>query len=130
MTWSAVLWFVAIVASIPLLLWVLKRSQMLGSTLTPGTARTVAVLPLSASQKLVTVEVGRGDEKLWLLLGVTPQGISTLHTMAALPPLNPIAPTVPAPVDDVVPAHGPASATFAQLLGRLRGQGPEDAHGR
>ncbi|MCW5635971.1 MAG: flagellar biosynthetic protein FliO [Rubrivivax sp.] len=115
--WTALLWFVAILASIPLLLWLFKRSQLMAGGLVGGTARTVAVLPLSASQRVVTVEVGRGDEKLWLVLGVTPQQITTLHTMAALPPLPP---TIPGAVDDPVP-HRPAAATFAQLLGRLRG---------
>jgi flagellar protein FliO/FliZ len=118
MNWTALGWFLAILASIPLLLWLFKRTQMLGATASLGTARTVAVLPLSASQKVVTVEVGRGDERLWLVLGVTPQSIATLHTMAALPPLPP---TVPGAIDDPVQPHGPASATFAQLLGRLRG---------
>lgn len=128
MNWTALLWFAAIVASIPLLLWLFKRSQMLGGhAAATGTPRAVAVLPLSASQKLVTVEVGRGEDKLWLVLGVTPSGIATLHTMTAPPPA---APTIPAAVDDPVPPHGPASATFAQLLGRLRGHGGGGNHGR
>ena len=50
--------------------------------------RTVAMLPISANQRLLTVEVGSGDERQWLVLGVTPAGIHTLHTMApqACPP--------------------------------------------
>ena len=119
--WKAVLWFVAIVASIPLVLWLFKRSQWLGPQVASGTARTVAVLPLSTSQRLVTVEVGRGEEKLWLVLGVTPSSITTLHTMAALP-------AAPASADDA--DGGPAAATFSQLLGRLRGSKSGDDHGR
>ncbi len=122
MNWTAVLWFLAIVASIPLLLWLFKRSQLLGASAPTGTARTVAVLPLSTSQKLVTVEVGRGDDKFWLVLGVTPQSITTLHTMTALPP---VPATVPAAVEDLAPPHGPAAATFSQLLTRLRGTAPD-----
>ena len=132
MNWTALLWFVAIVASIPLLLWLFKRSQLLGANAVTGTARTVAVLPLSASQKLVTVEVGRGDEKLWLVLGVTPSNITTLHTMMALPTIPPTmpggfgagtdAPAMTGPQKLDMPA-GPPAATFAQLLGRLRGSG-------
>jgi flagellar protein FliO/FliZ len=108
MTWTAVLWFVAIVAMIPLALWVLKRTPMGGAASGPGAPRTVAVMPLSAQQRLVTVEVGQGEERLWLVLGVTPHGIRTLHTMA---PQTPAAPATPQP---------PAAA-FAQLLGRMRG---------
>jgi flagellar protein FliO/FliZ len=107
-TWTAVLWFMAIVAMIPLALWVLKRTPMGGAHSGPGTPRTVAVMPLSAQQRLVTVEVGQGDERLWLVLGVTPHGIRTLHTMA---------PQTAAPAE--VPP--PPAAAFAQLLGRLRG---------
>jgi flagellar protein FliO/FliZ len=107
-TWTAVLWFCAIVAMIPLALWVLKRTPMGGAAGTPGTPRAVAVMPLSAQQRLVTVEVGQGDERLWLVLGVTPHGIRTLHTMAPQTPVQ----HAPSP---------PPAAAFAQLLGRLRG---------
>jgi len=126
MSWGALLWFVAILASIPLLLWLFKRSQWLGADPMSGTARPVAVLPLSASQKLVTVEVGRGDDKLWIVLGVTASSINTLHTMAALPPLPP---SGPGGLGDPNGTGGPAAATFAQLLGRLRGNDP-GPHGR
>ena len=40
------------------------------------------MLPLSTSQRIVTVEIGSGDERRWLVLGVTPTAITTLHTMA------------------------------------------------
>lgn len=105
--WTAVLWFVAILAAIPLCLWLLKRTPMGQGGGAPGTPRTVAVLPLTAQQRLVTVEVGQGEERLWLVLGVSAQGISTLHTM------------VPQTAGPGEPPTPPA-ATFAQLLGRLR----------
>jgi flagellar protein FliO/FliZ len=76
------LWsFAIVVALIPLALWLLKRTPMGGAGKGEG-LRSVAVLPLSASQRIVTVEVGVGNEKRWLVLGVTPQSITTLHTMA------------------------------------------------
>jgi flagellar protein FliO/FliZ len=113
--WTPLLWFAAIIALIPLVLWLLKRSPLAGGGMgKPGTPRAVAMLPLSAQQKLVTVEVGLGEERLWLVLGVSPQGIRTLHTMA---PQSAAEPT-PAP---------PPSAAFAQLLTRLRGNGSDDA---
>ncbi len=110
---SALLWFVAVIAAIPLCLWLLKRTPLGQGSGVAGTPRTVAVLPLSAQQKLVTVEVGQGEERLWLVLGVSAQGIHTLHTMAPQ--------TTEAP-----PPPPPPAAAFAQLLGRLRegsGQG-------
>ena len=112
---TSLLWFAAVIACIPLALWLLKRSPLAGGGLArPGTPRAVAVLPLSAQQKLVTVEVGQGDERLWLVLGVSPQGLRTLHTMV---------PQTPA-IDAAAP---PPAAAFAQLLARLRGTGAGDA---
>jgi flagellar protein FliO/FliZ len=105
---TSLLWFAAVIALIPVALWLLKRSPLVGGGLQrPGTPRTVAVMPLSAQQKLVTVEVGQGDERLWLVLGVSPQGIRTLHTMMPS-----------AEVNDGPPP--PPAAAFAQLLDRLR----------
>jgi flagellar protein FliO/FliZ len=109
--YSSLLWFVAIIAFIPLALWLLKRSHWAGGAMVkPGTPKAVAVLPLSAQQKLVTVEVGQGEDRLWLVLGVSPQGIRTLHTM--VPQVD--AAEAPAP---------PPAAAFAQLLNRMRGPG-------
>ena len=110
------MWFFAIVAMIPLALWLLKRTPLGGGMALPGTPRAVAVLPLSAQQKLVTVEVGQGADRQWLVLGVTAQGIRTLHTMAAQ---GDAAATVSAPA---LP-----QAAFAQLLARLRRDGSSGA---
>jgi flagellar protein FliO/FliZ len=110
--WGSLLWFVFIIAMIPLALWLLKRTPLAGGGMgKAGTPHVVAVLPLSAQQKLVTVEVGQGEERLWLVLGVSSQGIRTLHTMAAQNS-----------ADDPASAPPPAAA-FAQLLSRLRGPG-------
>lgn len=79
----SLLWFVVIVAMIPAALWLLKRTPM-GGAGGQGLMRTVAVLPLTPSQRLMTVEVGAGDERRWLVLGVTAQQITTLHSMAPL----------------------------------------------
>ena len=109
--WAALLWFVLVIAAIPALLWLLKRSPLVGGMATrAGTPRLVATLPLSAQHKLVTVEVGQGEERLWLVLGVGPQGIHNLHTMV--------------PQGDAVeaPPAPPPAAAFAQLLSRLRGK--------
>jgi flagellar protein FliO/FliZ len=110
---SSLWWFVAVVALIPLALWLLKRTPLGGSGSGAGVPRTVGVLPLSPSQKLVTIEVGQGEERLWLVLGVTPQSIRTLHTMT---------PQHTAPAGPPGPVPAPATA-FAQLLSRLRENG-------
>jgi flagellar protein FliO/FliZ len=110
---NAALWFVAVLALIPLLLWLLRRSPLGaglagGHTAAHGAPRPVAVLPLTAQHKLVTVEVGQGEDRLWLVLGVGPQGLRTLHTMS------------PGHAPTVEPQLAP-QATFTQLLHRIRG---------
>jgi flagellar protein FliO/FliZ len=102
---TSLLWFVAILALIPLSLWLLKRSPM-GGGASHGVMRTVAMLPISNNQRLVTIEVGQGDDRKWLVLGVTAQNITTLHTMAPQA-------EAPASAANVVPQ-------FAQLLGKFR----------
>ena len=111
---TSVLWFVVVIALIPLVLWLLKRTPLAGGgSGRPGTPRTVAVLPLSAQHRLVTVEVGQGEQRQWLVLGVSPHGLRTLHQMA--------------PQDGAAAAPGNASnpttagSAFAQLLSRRRG---------
>ena len=107
---TSLLWFIAIIAMIPLALWLLKRTPMGGAGST-GVLRSVAALPLSPTQRIVTIEVGHGDERRWLVLGVTAQQITTLHTMA---------PQAELPAAAGVPA-------FAQMLGALRRPpGPTD----
>ena len=67
--------------------------------------RTVGVLPLSASQRVVTVEVGQGLDRRWLVLGVTGQSITTLYTMCAQ--------DAPALQDAPAPATAPTPAREA-----------------
>ena len=103
--------FVAILALIPAALWLLKRTP-LGGSATGTQMRLVGALPLSPNQRLVTVEVGQGDDRRWLVLGVSPGSISTLHS---LPPQ----------------AEAPAAAAgsgslFAQLLQRQQKPGSGD----
>jgi flagellar protein FliO/FliZ len=78
------LWFLAILALIPVALWLLKRTPMGGSAAT-GVLRLVAQLPTGPNQRLMVVEVGQGDDRRWLVLGATGQQISTLHTLPPQP---------------------------------------------
>jgi flagellar protein FliO/FliZ len=112
---TPLIWFIAVIALIPLVLWLLRRSPI-GGAMASAPMRAVGMLPLSTSQRIVTVEVGVGDDRTWLVLGVTPGGIRTLHTMAPQTPAPAISPTNP-------------QTAFAQLLTRLR-QGRPDDHAR
>jgi len=108
-TITSLLWFVAILALIPAALWLLKRTPM-GGGATHGVLRSIAALPLSASQRIVAVEVGHGEGRKWLVLGVTPHSITTLHAMD---------PQADLPGDSALDT---APTPFAQLLGRFRPQ--------
>ena len=110
---GSLLWFIAILALIPASLWFLKRTP-LGGGGGAGVMKSIAVLPLSTSQRIVTVEVGSGDERRWLVLGVTPQSITTLHTMTAQEP--------PAAVPGLQP-----HPAFAQILGRFQRKAADPA---
>ena len=119
---SSLLWFVAILALIPATLWFLKRTP-LGGGGGAGVMKSIASLPLSTSQRIVTIEVGSGDERRWLVLGITPSSITTLHSMAPQAAIEGAGTGVPG-------TAGEASSGFAQILGRLRrpgGGGSADA---
>jgi flagellar protein FliO/FliZ len=112
---TAVLWFVAVVAAVPVLLWLLRRSPMGARLAGPrvGPVRTVATLALTPQQRLVTVEIGQGEERRWLVLGVTPGSINLVTSMA---------PQEAAPSATGANAGTPAEG-FAQLLSRLKSGG-------
>ena len=114
MNWfGPLLSFVAILAMIPVALWLLKRTPLGASAAATAGLRVVAALPIAPNQRVLTVEVGQGEDRRWLVLGVTPSSITTLHTME--------------PVEGAVPA-APAGPAFAGLLAKLqRPQGDADA---
>ena len=104
---ASLLWFVGIVVCIPFALKLLKRTPM-GGAGSNGLMRSLAVLPLAQNQRLLIVEVGAGEERRWLVLGVTGQQITTLHTMA---------PQADIPLPQA-PSFG--ETPFGQLLARLK----------
>lgn len=112
-----VFWLLIVLALIPLSLWLLKRSGVAGLQGAGGTAAVltpVAQVSLGNGQRVVTVEVNSGEQRTWLVLGVTGQQINTLHTMAA-------------------PAVAPGAAAaaplppFAQLLRRMTERQPSSS---
>jgi flagellar protein FliO/FliZ len=102
---ASILWFVFVLALIPVALWALKRLPIVkGSPNSP--TRVVGVTALSGSQRLLTVEVGQGEDRRWIVLGVTPSSITLLHSMA--------------PQAESSAAAMTSGATFAETLKRLR----------
>ncbi|MDP4302056.1 FliO/MopB family protein [Leptothrix discophora] len=121
-SWTALLWLIVVVAAIPAALWLLKRSGMAGR-LGGGAAgiglKQVGALALGPQQRVVAVEVGSGEARRWLLLGVTPQQVSTLHVMDAWP--GP-APGEAGKADAAVPA-GSFGVELARRLHGAAGRG-------
>ncbi|MEK8034643.1 flagellar biosynthetic protein FliO [Ideonella sp. DXS29W] len=106
--------FIAVVALIPVALWLLRRSGYAGAG-QDGLMRTVSSLSLSPSQRVVVVEVGQGATARWLVLGVTPENITHLTQLEA--PL------------EVPPAlRTPQAATVTQLIAKWR-SGPAPGGG-
>jgi flagellar protein FliO/FliZ len=115
---TSLLWFIAILVMIPAALWLLKRTpagaRFSGAAGGATGLRSIAVLPLSASQRIVTVEIGHGEARRWLVLGVTAQSITTLHTLE------------PQSADGTAASAPPSTAPgFAHLLDRFRGSGDD-----
>ena len=111
---APLLWFLAILALIPVVLWLLKRTP-LGGAAQGGQLRTVAQLVIAPSQRIVIVEVGQGDDRQWLVLGITGQQIRTLHVMP--------------PQADVGAALQSAQPSFAHMLKRSLGGRQVDGTG-
>ncbi len=77
-----VLVFVALLATLP---WLAKRyaqRRQGGSGADLASSKLISVLAVGAQQRVVTVEVGPPGARTWLVLGVTQQNITTLHTQA------------------------------------------------
>jgi flagellar protein FliO/FliZ len=104
--WMPLVAFAAVVALIPVALWVMRRAGVGGAS-QGNLLRTVSSLSLSPSQRVVVVELMQGAASRWLVLGVTSEQITTLTTLDA--PLE-----VPSAIRD------PQAPTVTQLMDRWR----------
>ena len=87
--------FVLLLACVPLAVkWVQRRSVggATGMALAPRVISAVAVGP---HQRVVTVEVGPENARTWLVLGVTAQSITCLHSVPAVPAATLTSPGAP-----------------------------------
>jgi flagellar protein FliO/FliZ len=75
--------FLCVLLSLPFLIERLKQRYGLRLPGTTGPTRLVSALSLGPQQKVVTVEVGPDNARVWLVLGVTQQSIQCLHTLPA-----------------------------------------------
>ena len=96
--------FMAVLLSLPFLIERLKQRYGLRLPGTSGPTRLVSALSLGPQQKVVTVEVGPQDARVWLVLGVTAQSIQCLHTLPA-EGASSVAAAAPGPDAALLPAR-------------------------
>ncbi|MCT9812633.1 flagellar biosynthetic protein FliO [Acidovorax sp. Be4] len=111
-TLLAVLAFVAFVASLP---WLLKRMQQRQAMARGGdvTTRVLSAVAVGAHQRVVTVEVGEGEHKTRLVLGVTAQQINCLHVLGSTAAAPLAVPNAPAAADVTTFTQAMAAAQTA-----------------
>ena len=74
--------FVLLLALVPTgLKWLQQRSAS-GALGIASTSRIISAIAVSPHQRVVTVEVGPECARTWLVLGVTAQTITCLHSVA------------------------------------------------
>lgn len=78
--------FVLLLAMVPMgLRWWQGRTTGAGPA-TGSASRVVSAVAVGPQQRVVTVEVGPADARVCLVLGVTAQSVSCLHTLPASKP--------------------------------------------
>ena len=83
--WLPLVLAMVVLAALPFgLKWVQRRIGG-GVTGTGAASKVISAVAVGPHQRVVTVEVGPQDARVWLTLGVTAQTITCLHTMPAAP---------------------------------------------
>ncbi|MDD2544915.1 MAG: flagellar biosynthetic protein FliO [Burkholderiaceae bacterium] len=79
------LWIVGLfVGAMALLPWLVKRlqqRQVSALGMSGSSSKLLSTVAVGPQQRIVTLEVGPENERTWLILGVTAQQISCLHTV-------------------------------------------------
>jgi flagellar protein FliO/FliZ len=78
-----VIGFLIALACVPFLIKWLKARVPTGLRLDGTQSRFVSAVAVGPHQRVVTVEVGPANARVWLVLGVSSAGIQCLHTSAA-----------------------------------------------
>lgn len=81
-TFITVAVFLVLLALFPLgIKWVQRRS-LRGAATVAATSKIVSAMAVGPHQRVVTIEVGPEGARTWLILGVTAQSITCLHSVA------------------------------------------------
>jgi flagellar protein FliO/FliZ len=81
--------FVVLLAMLPMAVKRIAQRRLGGAGAELSASKLISVLAVGPQQRVVTVEVGPAGARTWLVLGVTQQSITTLHTLV---PVNTPAP--------------------------------------
>jgi len=82
-TMFPVLVFVVLLAFVPFALRAWQKRFQGRSYHAGQDVKLVSAIAVGSQQRVVTVEVGPAQARTWLVLGVTPQQVTCLHTMPA-----------------------------------------------
>ncbi|MBN8748088.1 Flagellar protein FliO [Xylophilus ampelinus] len=75
--------FICLVAAAPLVIRRLQQKRALPMGASGPACRLVSALAVGPQQRIMTVEVGPEGARCWLVVGVTAQSISMLHSVPA-----------------------------------------------
>jgi flagellar protein FliO/FliZ len=81
--WFPLVLAIGVLAAIPFGLKWLQRRMGVGAQGGAVSAKVISAVAVGPHQRVVTVEVGPEDSRVWLTLGVTAQNITCLHSTAA-----------------------------------------------
>ena len=113
----------ALLALMVLVAWLLQRYRrhLPGVAAQTGPAmKVMGSLSLGPQQRMVTVQVGEGEDRLCLVLGVSPGSITALHQMPLpdhTPAASPLAPQ-------------PGATGFKARLAQLTTHASRDSHAK
>lgn len=84
--WPALL-LMGVIVSLPWLANWAKKTGWQGFKPNTSGAKVISAVAVGPQQRVVTVEIGEGSNRRWLILGVTAQSITRLDTLesAAIP---------------------------------------------
>jgi len=75
--------FLVLLALLPLGIKWVQRRALGGAATVAAASKIVSAIAVGPHQRVVTVEVGPEGARTWLILGVTAQSITCLHSVAA-----------------------------------------------
>src|ERR1700748_3234122 len=82
--------FVVLLALLPAgIRWLQRRSGLLGLPAMGPASKVVSAVAVGPTQRVVTVEVGPENARVWLVLGVTSQSVTCLHSVPVGGPVPP-----------------------------------------